>query len=71
MPSSFERKIESMYGILRAVALASPVAIGALVALNALSASRPLALGGMSLVVAATALAAAIIEDRHAGIGAR
>jgi hypothetical protein len=60
-----------MYGILRAVGVASPVAIGALVALNALGASRALALGVMSLVVAATALAAAIIEDRHEGIGAR
>jgi hypothetical protein len=60
-----------MYGISRTLAVAVPIGIGALAVLQALGATRFVAIATLSVLVAATALAAAILEDRHSGFGAR
>ena len=71
MPSSSERRIEAMYGISRTLLVAVPIGVGALAVLHSLGATRFVAIAALSVLVAATALAAAIVEDRHSGFGVR
>jgi hypothetical protein len=54
-----------MYGISRSLALSVPVGVGALALLHSLDASRPLAIAVLSVVMAASSLLAAILQDRH------
>jgi hypothetical protein len=60
-----------MYGISRTLAVAVPIGAGVLAVLHGLGATRFIAIATLSVLVAATALAAAILEDRHSGLDAR
>ena len=57
-----------MYGLLRALVIFTPVGILAVLGLNLLGASRPLALAITTAIIVVGGFVAVRLEDRHGGL---